>query len=169
MIYELMYIGRKGSVAPIGLGVNVSQFDDIENGLQVHNEGLKGVLWRNSDDHEVEFSINDGCLFACPTPDMSKLIVVYSDNEIVEPNNSVILNEDGSRYCQLKAPKRLSSPEGRKLPQGKLTGFMQVGWFDDSDFMKVEFYIADSDFIETRLLRMSDFSFDEEYYKTWRL
>jgi hypothetical protein len=100
---------------------------------------------------------------------MSKMIVVYSDGEITEPKNAVVLNEDGSRFCQLMMPKRLSVPEGRRLPRGELTGFMQCGWLDDTNYMSFECYIADSDFIERRLLRMTDFQFDNQYFHTWRL
>lgn len=169
MIDKLQYIGRKGSTASIRLGVNTSQFDDVENGLLVHNEGPMGVSWVCDVKGKVEFTITDGCLYAYPTPDMSKVVVIYSDDEITEPNNAVVLNEDGTRFCQLMMPKRLSTPEGRRLPRGGLTGFMQCGWFDDPNYMIFECYIAGSDFIERRLLRMSDFQFDNQYFHTWRL
>ena len=169
MIENLKYVGRKGSIASIGLGVNTSQFDDIENGLLVHNEGPKSVLWQSNNNRQVEFSVTHGCLFAYPTPDMSKIVVIYSDEEVTDPNNAVVLNEDGTRVCQLMMPKRLSTQAGRRLPRGELTGFMQCGWSSNPDYMEVDCYIADSDFIERRLLRMFDFQFDESYFRTWRL
>ncbi|ARU89962.1 hypothetical protein [Pseudomonas sp. M30-35] len=169
MIDKIQYVSRKGSVALIGLGMNTSQFDDVENGLLVHNEGPVGVSWVSDVKGKIDFAIADGCLYAYPTPDMLKIIIICSNDEIVEPNNAVVLNEGGTRFCQLMIPERLSTSEGRRLPRGGLTGFMQCGWFDDPNYMSFECYIADSDFIERRLLRMSDFQFDKQYFYTWRL
>lgn len=169
MIEKLKYISLKGSVAYVGLGVNRSQFDGMENGLKVHNEGIVGVSWICDNELEVVFTVKGGCLFAYPTPDMSKIIIIYADDEIKKPDNAVVFNEDGTRFCQLIMPDRLSKPEGRNLPQGELQGFMQCGWFDDRNYMTFECYIGESDFIETRLLRLADFQFDKEYYHTWKM
>ena len=163
------YKSRKGSVAPINLGVGVDPFNRTD-GLcsKVWYEGVIGVGWTIEGSKIFEFIAQDG-LFAYPTPDMSRMVVVYSDGEIKSPNNAVVLNFDGSKCCQLVAPRRLSSAKGGRLPRGGLSGFMQVGWYKDPEYMEVHFYIGESDFIESRLLRMSDFKIDAEFFYTWRL
>ena len=167
---NLYFISREGKRAPVNLGINIDPFNRVDELCSsVWYSGINGIGWLTGEGGEVEFIVPDSSLYAYPTPDMSKVVVIYSDDEIKEPNNAVILNADGSRYRQLIMPKRLSIPEGRRLPRGGLTGFMQCGWFDDLNYMSFECYIADSDFIERRLLRMSDFKFDDKYFHTWRL
>ncbi len=172
MIIEPKYVSRKDEVALINLNGSTNTFDNVENGLSVHNEGAIGVKWKTENNKEVSFFIKDTefkVLSAYPTPDMRFMTVIYSDEEIKAPNNAVVLDENGLKIYQIFAPERLSISEGGLLPSGKLTGFMDLRWSENTCFMLADLYIGKSDFIETRLLRMTDFQFDQRYFRTWRL
>ncbi len=166
MIKEVSFIGRDGDLCSVNLRVGEDPFkNDIE--YNVCNQGVVGVSWVGG--NEIFVVEKKSSVFAYPTPDLSKMIVICSDEEIKAPDNAVVLNADGSRYCQLKIPERLSSANDRRLHSGKLTGFMSAFWSEKSGFMEIDCYIGESDFIETWRLNVIDFTFDKSWFKTWRL
>jgi len=161
-----MYISKSGKSAPINLGVDVDPWNrENENCSDVWYEGVIGVAWTYQGQEFSFFSPEkEGHrekIMAYPTPDMQYMVVVYEEptENIVRPDNAVVLNAKGEVHCQLRCP----NPE-------RLAGFEVVTWTKDSRFLQVDFEQKRSfNWMETRLLKVPEFIFTDEVVGTWRL
>tara|TARA_R110002167_G_scaffold215893_1_gene420748 strand:+ start:164 stop:664 length:501 start_codon:yes stop_codon:yes gene_type:complete len=166
MIQNPFYIGKNGGTAPINFGYKLNRFSFDKN-LSVRQQGVCGVSWSNGS--EKVSLVATGTIDGYPTPDLSKFIVVYDSREHMPPSNAVVYNADGSVKLILTVPKRLSKKGVNHTGQGELSKFHRVSWWQSDEYIAFDIFIDDSDFLEKRLLRMSDYEFDTEFYQTWRL
>lgn len=74
------------------------------------NNNPQGVRWE-FEGKEIKLFERPFSLFGLPTPDLSRVVVIYPPEHPLypEPGNAVIYNADGSIHLQLKVPKLISS------------------------------------------------------------
>lgn len=166
MIENPVYVSRSEKTAPVNLGINVDPFNRKDSHCsQVWYDGIVGIKWEsNKCEHHFLFKR----LFAYPTPDMERMVVLLFSEEAEYPNNAIFLNDIGEITYRPQIPIRLSKKD-KWLPKGELEFFAGCGWSQYDDYLYFYFPIGESDWRETRFFNYKTMEWDNERYESWRL
>lgn len=141
MIEQFEYVSEEGTALLLNLGVGGYLFEgnDEVSISKYLKSSYQGIRWEY-ENKTVTFFEKGYKIHGRPTPDLKKVIVIYSmeHNKYRAPNNAVVYNADGSIHMKLKSPKLISELAKKHAPQRKIVNpvqlyFEKVRWVKDDN------------------------------------